>query len=287
MAGGADSSPGVGASASLNAYWTSGGRPSQVGQQPEALDHALHPAPQVHERRQGQGPGHRVFCSCVWPRTRRTPLMEARSPEWRSAYAKLDDAVNELHRLLERDTDGPGDQPSVPADYVLLGRMDGLRQRWRSIRWREPVPPQARVSAGLHHHRSRCLGSALTQPLMPRAPRRCPAPDCTELITSDRYCVEHTKANAWKGNTTGQGSTRATRAARDDCLRDAGYQCQLQHEAAPDTPTRHTTATALQLQDADAPSHRPRPPHSRLSLVSRHRDPTPSRTRPITPLTLR
>jgi 5-methylcytosine-specific restriction protein A len=65
---------------------------------------------------------------------------------------------------------------------------------------------------------------------MPRAPRRCPAPDCTELITgSARYCEAHTKAKAWQGETTGQGSSRATRAARDDCLRDAGYQCQLKH----------------------------------------------------------
>jgi hypothetical protein len=41
-------------------------------------------------------------------------------PEWRAAYAQLDAAVNELHRLIERDNAEPDDAPSVPTDYVLL-----------------------------------------------------------------------------------------------------------------------------------------------------------------------
>ena len=65
-------------------------------------------------------------------------------------------------------------------------------------------------------------------PLMPRAPRQCPARDCDELIVgSQRYCEDHDQP--WKGRTTGQGSTRAGRRARKDCLDDARHRCQIQH----------------------------------------------------------
>ncbi|TDO18148.1 hypothetical protein EV580_1330 [Mycobacterium sp. BK086] len=39
---------------------------------------------------------------------------------WRKAYSKLDEAATELFRLLERDTDNPGDPPAIPTDYVLV-----------------------------------------------------------------------------------------------------------------------------------------------------------------------
>jgi 5-methylcytosine-specific restriction protein A len=64
---------------------------------------------------------------------------------------------------------------------------------------------------------------------MPRAPRRCPADGyrCPNTITTGRYCPDHTQA--WQGRTTGQGSTRASRKARDKCLADARHRCQLRH----------------------------------------------------------
>jgi hypothetical protein len=33
----------------------------------------------------------------------------------------------------------------------------------------------------------------------------------------------------WEGRTAAQGSTRAGRAARHDCLNHAGHRCQLRH----------------------------------------------------------
>lgn len=42
---------------------------------------------------------------------------------------------------------------------------------------------------------------------------------------------------AWQGRTTGQGSTRASRKARRDCLQAAGYQCQLRYDGC----TGHAT----------------------------------------------
>jgi 5-methylcytosine-specific restriction protein A len=64
---------------------------------------------------------------------------------------------------------------------------------------------------------------------MPRAPRRCPGDNyqCPNLIRSGKYCPDHKQS--WQGRTTGQGSTRASRKARDKCLADAGRRCQLQH----------------------------------------------------------
>ncbi len=65
---------------------------------------------------------------------------------------------------------------------------------------------------------------------MPRAPRHCPGDrgNCDNLITgSQRYCDDHDQP--WQGRTTGQGSTRATRKAREDCLDKAKHRCQLNH----------------------------------------------------------
>jgi 5-methylcytosine-specific restriction protein A len=64
---------------------------------------------------------------------------------------------------------------------------------------------------------------------MPRAPRRCPGDDyqCPNVITSGSHCPDHKQA--WQGRTTGQGSTRASRKARDKCLTDARHRCQLRH----------------------------------------------------------
>lgn len=63
---------------------------------------------------------------------------------------------------------------------------------------------------------------------MPRAPRQCPGRDCDNLIVgTQRYCDDCDVP--WKGRTTGQGSTRATRRARKDCLDDSGHRCQLDH----------------------------------------------------------
>lgn len=65
---------------------------------------------------------------------------------------------------------------------------------------------------------------------MPRASRRCPGDkyQCPNLIAAgERHCPDHTKP--WQGHTTGQGSTRQTRAARDDCLKHASHRCQLRH----------------------------------------------------------
>lgn len=41
---------------------------------------------------------------------------------------------------------------------------------------------------------------------MPRAPRQCPTPGCTNLITNTRYCTEHT-THHWEGrsHSTGPG----------------------------------------------------------------------------------
>jgi 5-methylcytosine-specific restriction enzyme A len=74
---------------------------------------------------------------------------------------------------------------------------------------------------------------------MPRARRHCPGDkgSCPNLISAgERYCPDH-QPEPWQGRTTGQGSTRATRAERDQCLRAAGYQCQLQYEGC----TGHAT----------------------------------------------
>lgn len=42
---------------------------------------------------------------------------------------------------------------------------------------------------------------------------------------------------AWEGVTTGQGSTRAGRRARQDCLERAGGCCQLRHPGCISTAT--------------------------------------------------
>ena len=58
---------------------------------------------------------------------------------------------------------------------------------------------------------------------MPRAPRRCPARGCTELIRNRAYCEEHTKV--WEGSRwTEPPGWRATRKA---VLERDGYRCQL------------------------------------------------------------
>lgn len=80
---------------------------------------------------------------------------------------------------------------------------------------------------------------------MPRAPRRCPAPDCPTLISgADRYCPDHRKV--WAGQTTGQGSTRASRKAREDCLTKAKHRCQLRHPGCTGraTDAHHPTGLA-------------------------------------------
>ena len=88
--------------------------------------------------------------------------------------------------------------------------------------------------------------------MMPRAPRRCPGNNyqCPNTITNNRYCPEHTKP--WQGQTTGQGSTRATRAARDACLNRANHHCQLNHPGC----TIHATEAHHTRGLADTGRHR-------------------------------
>lgn len=99
-----------------------------------------------------------------------------------------------------------------------------------------PAPPQTRPQTRTATAR---YAPPKEQLEMPRARRHCPGSNstCTNLISSsESYCPEH-QPEPWVGRTTGQGSTRASRAERDQCLRDAGYQCQLKYEGC----TGHAT----------------------------------------------
>lgn len=94
---------------------------------------------------------------------------------------------------------------------------------------------------------------------MPRATRRCPGDSyqCPNLASPGQpYCPDHTKA--WQGHTTGQGSTRATRAARDDCLERARHRCQLRHAGCTTIATEAHHADGLAdtgRRRADAADH--------------------------------
>ena len=66
---------------------------------------------------------------------------------------------------------------------------------------------------------------------MPRAPRSCPGADyqCPNVITTGRYCAEHTIA--WRGERTASShvtTTPAWRRLRQIVLKRDGYTCQLQ-----------------------------------------------------------
>jgi hypothetical protein len=67
---------------------------------------------------------------------------------------KLDEAVHELYRLLEQDTDEPDDPPGYPTDYVLIvGSMfidndDGGRLGCVSVFPKEGSQP-AYITTGL------------------------------------------------------------------------------------------------------------------------------------------
>lgn len=64
---------------------------------------------------------------------------------------------------------------------------------------------------------------------MPRAPRRCPARDCTQLIRPPaRYCPDHTIA--WAGERTRSGqvtSTAAWQRLRVQILNRDRHTCQI------------------------------------------------------------
>jgi hypothetical protein len=46
--------------------------------------------------------------------------MTVQGNEWRAAYAKLDEAVHELHRLMECANEIPAKRRAMPTDYVLV-----------------------------------------------------------------------------------------------------------------------------------------------------------------------
>jgi 5-methylcytosine-specific restriction protein A len=72
---------------------------------------------------------------------------------------------------------------------------------------------------------------------MPKAPRLCPHPGCTNLVRFQRYCLEHRPAPWSRGRTVGQGSTYAWRTVRRQVLTRDRYQCQLAYPGC----TRHAT----------------------------------------------
>ena len=65
---------------------------------------------------------------------------------------------------------------------------------------------------------------------MPKAPRRCPAQGCDNLIRHTRYCPEHTAEKAWSGPRTESSrvtSEAAWRQLRVVVLERDGHQCQI------------------------------------------------------------
>lgn len=89
---------------------------------------------------------------------------------------------------------------------------------------------------------------------MPRAPRRCPAPDCTELIRgSQRYCSDHTKH--WTGPRTNSSRITSTREWKDTVkprvLKRAHYRCQIQYPGI-------CTGRATVVDKKDPAAHHPR-----------------------------
>ena len=71
-------------------------------------------------------------------------------------------------------------------------------------------------------------------------------PDYLQLAGMGRRSVRIEVAWA-DGTTTGQGSTRATRAARTHCLNHARHRCQIQHPGCTGTATE----TAMQRSPAE------------------------------------
>lgn len=83
---------------------------------------------------------------------------------------------------------------------------------------------------------------------MPRAPRRCPTPGCTELIRSPaRYCIDHTEV--WAGGRTASDRicrTTQWRKLRTIILERDRHTCQIRY---PDICTGHAT-TVDKIQPA-------------------------------------
>ena len=98
---------------------------------------------------------------------------------------------------------------------------------------------------------------------MPRAPRQCPSPGCSNPITTSRYCADHTQHH-WNSSTRGSRlpfdwHTRRTR------VRDrAGGQCEHTDNGVrctrPGTDCDHITAgddhSLTNLQWLCAPHHK-------------------------------
>lgn len=77
-------------------------------------------------------------------------------------------------------------------------------------------------------------GTAWQGALMPKAPRRCPAPGCDELIRNRKYCEEHTIP--WVGSNRGKATSISSwRTLRDKILERDDWICYLCRQPSADT----------------------------------------------------
>ena len=67
---------------------------------------------------------------------------------------------------------------------------------------------------------------------MPKAPRRCPTPGCTNLIRHSSHCEEHTQAWA---TPSGWVKPRGWARLREDILERDDYRCHVCGGAGADT----------------------------------------------------
>ena len=69
---------------------------------------------------------------------------------------------------------------------------------------------------------------------MPKAPRRCPATGCTNLIRHDKYCPDHTQI--WAGSDRGKRTSHSSwRSLRERILERDNWTCYLCGRPGADT----------------------------------------------------
>lgn len=113
---------------------------------------------------------------------------------------------------------------------------------------------------------------------MPKAPRRCPAAGCTNLIRHTRYCPEHTES--WSTPSGWQRPTNWASLRRAVLARDHGI-CHVCGQPGADTVDHVTPQSQGGSDDPTnlAPVHDRTPPHCHRAKTNRDR----GRTTPTRP----
>lgn len=108
---------------------------------------------------------------------------------------------------------------------------------------------------------------------MPKAPRRCPAPDCTNLIRHTQYCPDHT--TAW-ATPSGWQKPPGWERLRQTVLERDNWTCYLCGQPGADTADHvtpvsqggtHTLGNLAAVHDRNAPHcHRTKTNRDRARL---------------------